>query len=695
MKSIFSLSLLFLILLCGVCMVVAQDESDPYLWLEEVDGEKALDWVKAHNKTTETELKAFPDFNAIYEKNLEIYNSKDRIAYPKIVGNYLYNFWQDGKNERGVWRRTTLAEYRKNDTTWETVLDIDALCEKENEKWVYKGVSWLYPDYKRCMVNLSRGGGDAVVMREFDLESRSFVKDGFKLGEAKGSAFWIDINTLIVSTDFGEGAMTTSGYPRITKIWKRGQHLNEAKTIFEGESEDMGVWGYVINSPERDYMVVNRNITFYTSQKYIVENNELIKLNIQEDAGFNGFFKNQMILRLKSDWETGGDIYKQGSLIAIDYDKFLEDDRKFTVIVEPDEKSSISSISNTKNLLLVNILNNVRSELYSYRFDNGTWKKNKIDAPEFGSIIIGSTDENSDMFFFDYNSYLIPSSLFYVNGNSRKPEKIKNLPDFFDSDKFEVKQYHAESKDGASIPYFIVLPKNAELQGKNPTLLYGYGGFEISMRPRYSATVGTAWLESGGVYAVANIRGGGEFGPKWHHAALKENRQLAYDDFIAVTENLIERKITGPEHLGIQGGSNGGLLMGVMFTQRPDLFNAVVCRVPLLDMKRYNKLLAGASWMGEYGNPDIPEEWAYIREYSPYHNVAADINYPKVFFNTSTRDDRVHPGHARKMAALMEDSGYDFFYFENIEGGHSAATTNKQRAYSNALIYSYLWLMLR
>ncbi|RQV92194.1 MAG: S9 family peptidase [Calditrichaeota bacterium] len=679
---------------CLIKTLQAQDTLDNYLWLEEVEGEDALKWVETQNKITEEALTGFPGFDDIYERTLNILNSKDRLADPVIRGDYLYNFWQDENNERGVWRRTTLAEYRKDDTKWETVLDVDELCRNENEKWVFKGVSWLYPDYNKCMVNLSRGGGDAVVIREFDLVSKTFVQGGFELKESKGMVSWIDDNTLIVSTDFGEGSLTTSGYPRVVKLWKRNQPLSEAKTIFEGAENDVSVWGYVINTPERNYVLISRGITFYTSYNYILEDNQLIKIEIPDDAEFNGFFKNQMLIQLKTDWNIAKKTYKQGALITIDYQKFLSGDRNFTIIAEPEEKSSIHSLASTKNLLLVNMLDNVQSELFSYYFENERWKKSKVETEEFGSIIIGSTDENSDLYFFYYESFISPSALYYVSEN-KEPEQIKSLPDFFDSKNLIVEQFFTKSSDDTEIPYFLVRACDMEYNGQNPTLLYGYGGFEISMRPSYSAVLGSAWLEKGGVYAIANIRGGGEFGPQWHQSALKENRQKAFDDFIAVAEDLIQRKITNPAHLGIMGGSNGGLLMGVMFTQKPELFNAVVCNVPLLDMKRYNRLLAGASWMAEYGNPDLPEEWAYIARYSPYHNVYAEKKYPKVFFYTSTKDDRVHPGHARKMAAKMIDQKHEIFYFENMEGGHAAATTNKQKAYSNALIYSYLWSMLK
>ena len=682
--------LILVLIVLTLCLVQqVRAETDPHLWLEEVEDEKALDWARSHNTATLDGLQEHSDFQDIYDKTLEIYDSDERIPGLSFRGKYLYNFWKDEHNERGIWRRTSLEEARKPDPTWEALLSIDELSETEEVKWVYKGASHFYPEFKRCMVSLSRGGGDAVEMREYDLLTKQFVKDGFFVPNAKGSVSWKDIDTLHVSTDFGAGTTTKSGYPRLTKVWKRGTPLNQAETLFEGEEDDVGVWSSVSYTPERQYISIRRSITFYTGEYHVIENGVQIKLDIPEDAQLNGFFKNQILIRLKSDWEVSGKTYTQGSLISIDYDQFLKGNRTVNVIVAPDERSSISSIATTENLLLVNMLTNVRSRLDQYLFQENTWHKEKLDTPDFGTISVGSTDEFSDRYFFYFSNFLEPSTLYLVTDNG-KIEKLKGLPEFFDSSGFDIQQFEATSRDSTRIPYFLIFPKNMQNNGKNPTLLYGYGGFEISNTPYYLDTIGTNWLKRGSVYALANIRGGGEFGPEWHQAALKENRQRAYDDFIAIAEDMIRRNITSPRHLGIQGGSNGGLLVGACFTQRPELFNAVVCSVPLLDMQRFHKLLAGASWMGEYGNPDKPEEWTYIQKYSPYHNLKSDQPYPKIFFTTSTRDDRVHPAHARKMVAKMEDMGYECYYYENIEGGHAGATTNQQSAFRNALIYTYL-----
>jgi len=685
---------ILLSLLILPALINAQDKSDPFIWLENVDGAKAMHWVKAQDTATVTSLEKYPQFKNIYEEDFKILNSKERIAYPMIRGKYIYNFWQDSVNERGLWRRTTIESYLSSSPQWEKVLDIDSLSKADNVTWAYKGATFLYPDYNLCLLNLSRGGSDAAVVKEFDLRDKKFAANGFQLPEAKQDVNWIDANTIFVGTDFGKGSMTNSGYPMIAKIWKRGEPIAEAKTILEGVPTDVSVNAFTINTPERSYEFAQRGITFFTSELYTIINNKLVKLDIPKDAQFDGIFKNQMLIELKSDWNIKGKKYKQGSLISIDYDKYLGGDRNFLVIDKPDERESIVSVSNTKDFLLVNRMNNVRGELYKYELQNGKWSGQKLKAPDYGTIQIVSTDDFSNIFFFSFTNFLTPTSLYLYNEDG-SISKVKSLPEFFDAGNFEVLQNEAESKDGTKIPYFIVQRKDIKYDGSNPTLQYGYGGFEISMQPFYSGIIGKTWLERGGVFVLANIRGGGEFGPKWHLSAIKENRHKAYEDMIAVSEDLIKRKITSPEHLGVMGGSNGGLLVGVMLTERPDLFNAVVCQSPLLDMKRFNKLLAGASWEGEYGNPDNPKDWSYIKKYSPYQNVFKDKKYPPVLFTTSTRDDRVHPGHARKTAAKMESFGKHVYFYEYTEGGHSAGVTNKEVAFEDALTYSFLWMQLR
>ncbi len=684
------------VLICLIFMAsCTREQADSYLWLEEIDDSTALEWVNTQNQITLEVIQKYPAYEKLYTGILDILNSTERIAYPSIRGGWIYNFWQDENNARGVWRRCPLSEYLKVSPEWETVLDIDLLCTQENAQWAFKGAVFCTPDTNVCMVQLSHKGGDAIEMREFDLDAKTFVKEGFTVPSAKGSAVWINKDTLLISSDFGPGTTTNAGYPRIVKIWKRGTPLSAAKTLFEGKPDDVRSGGWVQNTLERQYILVSRAIDFYCSEVFALEREELVKLDIPKDARLRGFFQNQMLIELKSDWTIGQNTYQQGWLLGIEYSRFLTGSRDFDVIVKPDERSSLTSIHFTKNAVLIGILNNVRGELYCYTFNKNRWQQRKVPAPDYSQISITSADELSGQYFFTAEDFLTPRSLYYVSDVSGDVQEVKRLPHFFDSSNLQIVQREATSPDGTKIPYFLVYPQGIKYDGSNPTLLYGYGGFEVSLLPYYSPILGRCWLENGGVYALANIRGGGEFGPRWHQAALKENRQRAFDDFIAISEDLIRQKITSGRHLGIMGGSNGGLLVSSVFTQRPDLYNAVVCSVPLCDMKRYTKLLAGASWMGEYGDPDIPEQWNYLKRYSPYHNLTGSKQYPVVFFTTSTRDDRVHPGHARKMAAKMKEQGHEIFYFENTEGGHAAGVTNQQRALMSSLEFSYLLKQLK
>jgi prolyl oligopeptidase len=674
-------------------MATAESNEDPYLWLEEVDGEKSLAWVEAQNKGTLKILEAVPEFEPIHERNLEILNSAERVPDVTMRGDHLYNFWQDAEHVRGIWRRTSLNEYRKSEPTWDTVLDLDSLSDKEGENWVWKGASCLAPEHRLCMLNLSRGGGDATVIREFDTLSTAFVKDGFTLPEAKSRTSWRDQDTLWVGTDFGPGTLTTSGYPRTTRLWKRGTPLAEATLVFQGAETDVSVGSYSIHTPEGRYDLVTQTPAFFRGSHYLTLGDRQVKLDLPEDVSLQGVFKDHLLISLRSSWAVGGHDYPQDALLAIDLDQFLAGKRDFQMLFEPTERISLGQVATTSDHLLLTTLDNVKGRLFRMSLSEGKWSREEIELPGVGRVRITDTDDDTDTWFFSYEDFLTPASYYLMAGE--KPEKVKSLPAFFNAEGMKIEQREATSQDGTKIPYFLVTPKGYKADGKAPTLLYAYGGFEISMTPRYSATVGTAWLERGGVYVLANIRGGGEFGPRWHQAALKANRHRAFEDFIAVGEDLVATKVTSTDHLGIMGGSNGGLLVGAAFTQRPDLFEAVICAVPLLDMQRYNKLLAGASWMAEYGDPDKPEDWAFIKTWSPYHNLDADADYPQVFFRTSTRDDRVHPGHARKMVARMQEMDDPVYYYENTEGGHAGAANQNQRAYASALDFSYLWKMLR
>ena len=669
-----------------------QATTDPFAWLEDVESKRSMDWVHAKNAATIAVLGKTPLYQPIYDRTMKILDSRDRIAYPSMVGDMLYNFWQDAEHTRGIWRRTTWSSYLGGTPTWETVLDIDTLSKAENVTWSFGGATCLEPEERFCLVSLSRGGSDAHEMREFDLTTRQFVVDGIKLPEAKSNVAWIDGNTLLVGTDFGPGSMTTSGYPRMLKRWKRGTPLSSAELVLEVPATDVWLGASSYDAGGRMYVRVNNGKTFYTSNEYLYENGKLRKLEVPEDAD-TYLVRDQLIVYVRDPWTVGDKAWSTGSLIAMNVDDFLAGKRNFALVMQPGPRETINGITTTKDHLLIDVLNNVRGELRKYHTTNGVWSFDKVPAPDLGSIGVTARDVKTNKFFFTYTNFIQPTTL-YLSDEDGSIKEVKRLPAMFDAKGLGVEQMEATSKDGTKIPFFVVHREGLPHDGNNPTLMYAYGGFEVSSTPSYSSTVGAAWLERGGVYVLANIRGGGEFGPAWHRAGLKENRQRVYDDFAAVAEELIKHKITSPSRLGIMGGSNGGLLVGVAVTQRPELYNAAVIQVPLLDMQRYNHLLAGASWMAEYGDPDKPEEWKYISQYSPYHNVKAGTKYPTVMFTTTTRDDRVHPAHARKMAAKMESMGIPFYYFENTEGGHGAGVTNEQRAKMLALTYSYLWQQL-
>jgi prolyl oligopeptidase len=693
------------ILLTGLATAsLAWATEDPYLWLEGIDDEKALDWVRAENASTAERLKSSPLFDELYSEAKTILNSKSRLPDVYQEGDWLYNFWRDQKNPRGVFRRTTLDGLASDKPDWEVVIDIDALNKKENKQWVFKGMSCLLKQPEHCLVRLSPGGGDAVVSREFNSVSKRFVKDGFYLPVAKGSASWIDANTLFVSTDFGEGSMTDSGYPRIVKRWKRGTPLSSAELIYEGEVSSVSANAFRLHSAGDDIDLVRDGLTFWTSEHFQLIDGKTQGLELPVSAVVNGAFRGRLIFSLKEDWTRADTTYRQGSVLIADTTALHAGGKGvIDILIEPDDTTVVESVNTTDTTVLVTVLENVRSRIY--RFTPGTegrWQRTLVDFPDNGSLQITSTDDATGNFFAHYESFTSPPTLYHVASSDWQPRKIKSQAPTFDGSRYRTEQFFATSADGTRVPYYLVLPKDAKLDGSNPTHIFSYGGFRNSLTPSYSGSYeklsgayGKLWLDRGGVFVLANIRGGGEFGPAWHAAALKANRKLAFEDFEAVAEDLFKRNITSPEHLGIEGRSNGGLLVGATMIRRPDLYGAVICGVPLLDMKRYHTLLAGASWMAEYGDPDVAEEWAYIKEYSPYQNLSKDVDYPAVFFYTSTRDDRVHPGHARKFAARMEEYGQDVWYYENLEGGHGGSSTNDQLAYRLALAYTHLWTQLK
>ncbi|WP_020112565.1 prolyl oligopeptidase family serine peptidase [Rhodococcus sp. 114MFTsu3.1] len=665
---------------------------DPYLWLEEVTADEALDWVRTRNAATTAAL-AGDEFDATEARILEVLDTDARIPYARRRGEYLYNFWRDASHVRGIWRRTTMDEYRKDEPAWDVLLDLDAVAAAESENWVWSGAQVLRPDQKIALVTMSRGGADATVVREFDLESRTFRDDGFFVPEAKTDVGYMDADTVYVGTDFGDGSLTDSGYPRIAKRWHRGTPLAEATTVFEGEASDISISAWHDRTPgfERDF--VQRATDFYNAELYLLEGDTLTLVETPTDAT-TSVHKQWLLIRTMTEWTVGDVTYPSGALLATNFDDFVGGSRDITVLFRPDAHRSLHQWAWTENHLLVVTLVDVATEIGIYTPSADGWSDTPLTGlPELTSIEIVGTDgeENGDEFFLSSSGYLTPATLLFgtVGGGV---EALKQAPSFFDTEGLTVAQHFATSLDGTAIPYFVVRKEPAD-GSPAPTLLYGYGGFEISLTPSYSGATGSAWLEKGGTYVVANIRGGGEYGPDWHTQVLRAGRHKVHEDFAAVARDLVDRGITTPSQLGAQGGSNGGLLMGIMVTKYPELFGAIVCQVPLLDMKRYHLLLAGASWVAEYGNPDDPDEWAFISEYSPYQNVVgpAEKTYPPILIANSTRDDRVHPGHARKMAARLEETGHTVRYFENIEGGHGGAADNAQLAFKTALTYRFLW----
>ncbi|MFD2399541.1 prolyl oligopeptidase family protein [Prauserella oleivorans] len=659
-------------------------DDDPYLWLEDVTGDRALEWVRARNTETARALTGGDRFELLRGQLRDVLDADDRIPYVVRRGDHLYNFWRDASHPRGLWRRTTLEEYRKPEPRWELLLDVDALAEAEGENWVWQGASVLRPGFRRCLVELSRGGADAVVVREFDLERHEFVPDGFRLPEAKSTVGWIDEDRIYVGTDFGDGSLTSSGYPRLVKEWRRGTPLAEAELVFEGKPDDVSVRAYHDPTEGWERDLVRRNVEFYRSELYLRTDSGLVRIDVPDDARAS-VHREWLLVHPRTPWGR----YPAGALLAMRLDEFLAGEREFTVLFEPNAHTSLDYYAWTRHHLILGTLEDVKTRLRMLTPGDGGWRDEPLTGvPEVGTVeLIDTEPDHGDEFMLNVTGFTQPSAL--VRGVvGEELETLKQAPAFFDSDGLTAEQHFATSADGTRIPYFVVGRPDA---GPGPTLLTGYGGFEVSQTPYYSGIIGRGWLARGGTYVLANIRGGGEYGPDWHNQAVKENRHRVYEDFAAVAADLVERGITTPAQLGIQGGSNGGLLMGVMLTRYPDRFGAIVSQVPLLDMRRYHLLLAGASWMAEYGDPDEPADWAYLARYSPYQNVRSGQPYPPVLFVTSTRDDRVHPAHARKMVARMREFGYDVQYHENIEGGHGAAADNAQLAFKWALVFEFLW----
>jgi prolyl oligopeptidase len=658
---------------------------DPYLWLEDITGEAALNWVREHNDPTLAEL-CDDRFEQFRLQALEVLDTDARIPYVVRRGEHLYNFWRDAEHPRGLWRRTTLSQYRDESPDWDVLIDLDSLAADEGENWVWAGANVIQPDFSRALIALSRGGADAAVEREFDMSTRAFVAGGFVLPEAKTSIDWEDEDTVLVGTDFGEQSLTDSGYPRLVKRWRRGRPLSDAELLFSGTHVDVIVTASVDRTPGFERTLVCRSIDFFNEEVYELRGGEFIRIDAPPDAILSTH-RGWLLIQLRSDWYTGSAQYRAGSLLAADYDEFLSGTAQLQVMFEPDEHTCLNHYAWTRDRLVVVTLADVASRVEV--FTPGSWQSEPVpNLPKATNTIIVAADHLGDEIFFDSSGFDTPSRLLRGTAGSEL-ETIKSAPEFFESEDLTVTQYFATSQDGTAIPYFVVGHRDAD--GPGPTLLGGYGGFEVARTPGYDGVMGRLWLGRGGTYALANIRGGGEYGPTWHTQAQRAGRHKVAEDFAAVAQDLVNRDISTVDQLGASGGSNGGLLMGIMLTQYPQLFGALVCNVPLLDMRRFHLLLAGASWVAEYGDPDDPADWEFIEKYSPYHHVSPDRHYPPVLITTSTRDDRVHPAHARKMTAALEAAGHQIRYYENIEGGHAGAADNKQLAFKSALMFEFLW----
>ena len=687
----------FLTAVLSLLLTTALAQSaDPYLWLEDVSGGRALAWVREQNARAEKVFAADPRYDGLRARFLEVLDSRARIPYVTRMGPDYYNFWRDARNPRGLWRRTPVGEYAKREPRWETVLDLDALATAENESWVWKPPVCLRPaqrddPYERCVLQLSRGGADAIVAREFDLRSKTFVAGGFSVPEAKTEIDWDDRDHLWIGTDFGPGSLTSSGYARIAKRWQRGTALADAQTVFSGETSDVAVAAYKEHDgPVRNW--IYRGLSVREQEYFALIEGTPVKLDLPRDVNVR-VFHDWLLLRTQSAWKPAGRTFAAGSLLAIKCDALLHGSRDLVVLYQPTERRVMQSFALTRSAVLINELDNVRSRLSEAVFDGKRWTTRSVPTPADQQVAVVTADHEFDDYLLTAQGFTTPTTLYAGRIDAKRWDDflaVKALPAFFDASGLVTEQFDAKSKDGTRIPYFIVHRRDVKTDGSTPALLQGYGGFSISELPYYSPIVGRGWLEAGGIVVHANIRGGGEFGPQWHKTAQREGRQKTFDDFSAVAEDVIRRGFTSAAHLGIEGGSQGGLVVTGTMVQHPDLFGAVVAQVPLTDMLRYHKLLAGASWMGEYGNPDVDADRAFIAKYSPYQNVKTGVKYPPIFIVTSTRDDRVHPGHARKLAARMLEQGHDVLYFENIEGGHAGSADNAQAARMWAQTFCYL-----
>jgi prolyl oligopeptidase len=675
-----------------VSIATAQDD-DPYVWLE-TDSPRTLEWITAENEKTAAVLEADPRYGDFYTQALMLAEADDRIPMPNFLGGAIANFWQDADHVRGIWRRTSVDDYANAEPDWQTILDLDAAAREHQQNWVFKGSVCLEPAENRCLVALSDGGEDAVTYREFDVATGDFVAGGFDLPRGKQDVAWVDADTLLVSREWAEGELTASGYPYVVGRLQRGQLLSDSTEIFRGTADDVGVWPIALDDGAGHHaMLIDRSVSFFESEYRLVTADGVEPLALPGQTDIAGLVNGQLIVALREDWmPDDATRVARGSLAAIDLASATADPMHLrpVVIYEPGPRESLQNAMPTRDALVVTTLDNVRGRAALYRRNAaGAWTRQALSLPDNVAVDAVSADLHGDSAFVLVSGFLEPSNLMHIDTANGNVTGTKALPAKFDASGKTVEQFEATSSDGTRVPYFVVHPSDMTLDGSNPTILYAYGGFQSSETPFYSATIGKLWLERSGVFAVANIRGGGEFGPAWHQAALKTHRQRAFDDFAAVARDMIMRGITSPRRLGIQGGSNGGLLMGVELTQHPELFHAVDIQVPLLDMLRFEQIAAGASWVGEYGSVSVPEERAFLASISPYNNLKRGTGYPEPFVWTTSRDDRVGPQHARKFAARLAEYDIPYLFYEATEGGHGSGANLKESAKTRALEMIY------
>ena len=672
----------------------ATDDADPYIWLEKVDSPEAMGWVRAENKKSLSVLEADARFAKFDEQALAIAESNDRIPFGHQVDGKVWNFWQDAGHVRGIWRMASPKDYDAGGApAWTTVLDLDKVAAAEHANWVWEGAQCEARHENLCLLSLSDGGEDAVTVREFDLRKSRFVDGGFVLPRSKQSAAWESPDALVVAREWKPGELTASGYAYIVKRLRRGQPLSAATEVFRGKVSDVSVNVSTLDDAKGHHaLLIQRGVSFFESETWLQTPRGLRKLNLPKKASVVELFDGQLIVKLEEDWSAAGAKFGQGTLVAVDLAQTVAspDALRPTTVFAPDARQAVEEVSGTRGGLVVTTLDNVRGRAAVFtRSHDGAWTAHPVALPDNTAVSISDSSAHTATAYLTVAGFLQPQSQWRIDGTQGPAQQLRSLPAQFDTSHDEVEQFEATSTDGTKIPYFIVHPKGMALDGSHATILYAYGGFAVSRTPQYLGTMGKLWLEHGGVYVLANIRGGGEFGPAWHEAGLKTKRQIIYDDFAAVAHDLVDRKVTSTRHLGIMGGSNGGLLMGVEMTEHPDLWNAVDIQVPLLDMLRFEQIAAGASWVGEYGSVANPDERAFLAKISPYSNLHRDGKYPKALVWTTTKDDRVGPQHARKFAARLSEYGIPYYYYEVVEGGHGAGANLKERAHTSAVEYTY------